>query len=497
MSVRMTLGAGRARLVRQLLTESVILAAIAGALGLVVAAWGSRLLLALASDGHKAIPLDVAPNVRVLAFTAGVTLLTAILFGLIPALRATRVDLSSALRAQGRSLTGARGRIGRVRLGNALVVGQIALSTLLLVGAGLLVRSMQRILNADLGLDRDRIVVAEVSAGKRGYSGERLTALIRDLVERARRVPGVTAVSYSFEGVFTGGESSDHISIAGFVPKADSQLAVRDDQVGPDYFRSVGAHMLRGRDFDARDLDVKVAAINETMARYYFAGTDPIGRTVTLDSVSYTIVSVVRDMEEAYVRAKPVRRLYYPAHPLDRPHGFDMTIRVAGDPARLVASVRDALLAADHAMTIDISPLRDLVRASVSQDVLVTQVTAFFGLLTLVLAALGLYGVTAYATAQRTSELGLRVALGAEPANLAGMIVAEALLLAMAGLAIGLPAGLAATRLIRDQIFGVAPVDPPSLAIAVAVLIVVALVASYLPARRASRIGPLEALRAD
>jgi len=218
---------------------------------------------------------------------------------------------------------------------------------------------------------------------------------------------------------------------------------------------------------------------------------------VTLDSATYTIAGVVRDMEEADVRAKPVRRLYYPAHPGDRPHGFDMTIRVADDPARFVAPLREALLAGDRALTIDVSPLRDLVRESVSQDVLVTQVTAFFGIITLVLAALGLYGVTAYATAQRTSELGLRVALGAEPVSVAGMIVVEALSLALAGVVIGLPAGLAATRLIRDQMFGVGPVDLPSLSIAVAVLVVIALVASYVPARRAARVDPLEALRAE
>ena len=497
MSVRMTLGAGRSRLMQQLLTESVLLAVASGALGLVVSTWGSRLLLVIASDGRDAIPLDVAPNATVLAFTAGVTLLTVVLFGLLPALRATRVDLSSALRAQGRSVIGVGGRIARMPVGKSLVVAQVALSTLLLVGAGLLVRSMQRIAGADLGLDRDHLIIAEVSAGKRGYTGERLNALMRDAVERVERIPGVVAASYSFEGVFTGGESSDHVSIPGFVARADSQLAVHNDEVGPGYFRAVGGRILRGRDFDARDMAANVAMINETMMRYYFPGADPVGRTLSVDTTTFTITGVVRDMQEADVRAKPVRRFYYPARLRTNPHGFVMEIRVAGDPSRLVAPIRDALLAADRTLPLDISTLGDLVRASISEDVLVTKVTAFFGLVTLVLAALGLYGVTAYGTAQRTSELGLRVALGAEPARVAGTIVAEALGLALVGVAIGLPVGLAATRLIRDQIFGVGAVDPPSLSVAVGVLVGAALLASYLPARRASRVDPLEALRAE
>jgi predicted permease len=497
MSVRMTLGAGRSRLVQQLLTESLLLAVVAGGLGLVVAMWGSRLLVAIASVGHAPIPLDLTPDARVLAFTAGVTLLTVVLFGLLPALRATRVDLASALRAQGRNLTGARGRIGRIPLGKALVIGQVALSTLLLVGAGLLVRSMQRILSADLGLDREHVIIAEVGASKRGYAGARVSALMRDLADRARRVPGVTAASYSLEGVFSGGESSGHVEIAGFVPQADSQRAVKDDEVGPDFFHAIGAHLLRGRDFAARDGGGTVAAINETMAKFYFAGVDPIGRTVTMDSTTYTIAGVVRDVEEADVRAKPVRRLYIPVRQHEHPQSFVMEVRVAGDPPQFVGPIRDALLAADRAIPLDISPLPDLVRESVAQDVLVTQVTTFFGIVALVLAALGLYGVTAYATTQRTSELGLRVALGAEPTNLVAMIVGEALSLTVAGVAIGLPAGLGAARLIRGQIFGVGTVDPPSLAVAVAVLVGVSLVAGYLPARRAARIGPLEALRAE
>jgi predicted permease len=498
MSVRMTLGASRSRLVRQLLTESAMLALLGGAFGLVVARWGAQVLL-LVAGGQRgaAIPLDVSLTWRVLAFTAGIALGTVFLFGLIPAMRATRVDLASALRAHGRSLSGGRGRLGRLSGGKTLVAAQVALSTLLLVGAGMFVRSMQRMLNVDLGLDRDHILVAEVSAGKRGYAGERLRALIRDIVERTGRVPGVTAVSYSFEGIFTGGESSDHIKVAGFVPSADSQMRVFDDQVGPEFFGSVGAHMLRGRDFEARDLSLNVVAIDETMAKYYFDGSDPIGRTLTLDSTTYSIVGVVRDIEESDVRAVPVRRMYLPAVFGQQPHGFDLEVHVDGDPTRLVAAIRDAVAGADRLLTAEVTPLRGLVRESVSQDTLLTQVTTFFAVVALLLAALGLYGITAYATSQRTSEIGLRMALGAEPASVAAMIVGESLRLICIGLGVGLPAGLGAARLLRGHIFQLSHVDLPSLTIAAAVLLGVAVGASWLPARHAARIGPIEALRIE
>ena len=499
MTVRMTLGAGRWRLLQQLLTESVLLAAGGGVLGLVLAAWGSRLLLAIASAGREPIPLDISPHLPVVGFTAGLTLLSVVLFGLAPAVHATRVELATALRAQARSVAGVRVRIGRVPLAKALVVGQIAVSTVLLVGAGLLVQSMRRILSADLGLDRDRIVMVSVSSGRRNYAGARLSALMRDLADRARQVPGVTAVSYSLEGVFSGGYSSGHVTVPGFTPAADSLREVGYDEVGPDYFHALGAHVVRGRDFEARDLVAAngIAAINETMAKAYFPGVDPIGRTVELDSVTYTVGAVVRDVQERSVRAKPLRHLFIPLQPPDRPQNFVLMVHTAADPSRSIAPLREVLGASDRAVPIAVLPLRDLVLRSVSDDALVTQVTAFFSVITLVLAGLGPYGITAYATSQRTSELGLRLALGAEPVRVARMIVAEALGLAIVGVALGLPTGLAATRLIRAKMFGVGTIDLPSLAIAVAVLIGVALVASYLPARRAARVGPLEALRCD
>lgn len=500
MTVRLTLGAGRRRLVQQLLTESAILAAAAGTLGIVIAVWASRLLLGVAAVGDEPLALDIAPDVRLFAFTCGVTLLCVILFGFAPALRSTRLDLGAALRAHGRGVSGARGRLGRVALGPALVVGQVALSTLLLIGAGLLVHSMQRILTIDLGFDRAHIVTVEVPMNRTGASGAGVLALARELADGMHGVPGVRGVTYSQEGLFSGGESDGHVTVPGFTAQADSQLSINYDVVGPRWVSTIGGHLVRGRELDDRDVAgaEHAAVINETMARYYYRGIDPIGASFTVESIPFTIVGVVHDMQERDVRDAPVRRAYLPVAQIGSPPGFlTYQVRVAGPPARFVAPLRAALLANHPTLRNAIKPLDAMVRESVGQDFLLTRVTMFFGLAALLVAAIGLYGITAYSTSQRTGEFGLRSALGAAPRDLVSMILGEALRLAVIGIAIGLPAGLAAARLIRSQVFGVSTVDVASIAAAVVALTITAMVASYLPARRAARVGPLEALRSE
>jgi len=500
LTVRLALGAGRSRLVQLLVAECLVLAVAGGLLGLLVAVWGSRLLLSLASSSDAPITLDVSPDSRVLLFTGVITLLTAFLFGLVPAFRATRVDIATALRGQARSVAGSFGRVGHVSVGRLLVVGQVALSTLLLIGAGLLVRSMSRILSVDLGLDRDRLVSVTVSARRSGYDDPRAALLLRDLEQRLRGVPGVRGVGSSGHGVFTGGEGESSISVPGFVARADSERSVKASDIGPGFFGAVGARLVSGREFDPHDNEAsnRVAVINETLAKHYFRSLAPIDRTILVEDSAYTIVGVVRDIEEQDVRAQAVPRLYTAiAQRREALRVFVLDVRVVGEPSQFVAPLRASLLAADRNLTFDIAPLEDLVRESVAQDLLVTRVTAFFGFLGLVLAAVGLYGVTAYATARRTGEFGLRAALGAEPNDIARMVLGEAIRLVLVGLIIGVPAGLVATRFVRAQIFGISPVDVPSLSAAIILLVVTALVASYLPARRAARVGPLTALRAE
>jgi predicted permease len=504
MTVRMTLGAGRGRLIQQLLVEGLLLAIVSTVLGLFAATWGSRALLTTVSGGSVVagpVAVDTAPDARVLAFTAAMTLACVLLFGLLPALRATRVDLATSLRSQGRNLMGAA-RVGRIPFGRALVVAQIALSMLLLIGGGLLVRSMQRLLHSDIGVDRDHVVAARVQTRRTQYVGPRLTQLRRDLADRVGRLPGVDATTFAGNGLFSGGASGALVNVSGFVPQADSERGVSLDRVGPNFLHAIGARLIRGRDIELRDLETGPLAvvINETMAKRYFGDRDPLGGTVTLaDTLHYRVVGVVRDFQSKNVRGKPRREMYIV---FNDPHTGDsgqakLLVHVRGDPSRFVGPIRRAIEEVDRTLPIAVDPVNDLVRGTVSEDALLVQVTMFFCIVTLVLAALGLYGVTAYSTGQRTSEFGLRAALGAEPGEVTRMVLGEAVRVAMIGVVIGVPAGLAAARLIRAQLFGVGTIDLPSLSVAIVVLAATAVVASYLPARRAAKVGPLEALRLE
>jgi predicted permease len=501
MTVRMTLGAGRNRLIQQLLIEGALLAIVSSVLGLVAAKWGARALLAtVGGSSPSSVAIDTMLDGRVLAFTAALTLACVLLFGLLPALRATRVDLATSLRSQGRNLMGAA-RVGRVPFGRALVVAQIALSMLLLIGGGLLLRSMQQLLHSDIGVDRDHVVAVRVRTARSQYVGARLGQLRRDLADRVGRVPGVDAVAFADHGLFSGGFAGGRVNVSGFVPQADSERVVSLDQVGPNFFHAIGARLIHGRDIESGDLAGRPAVvINETMAKQYFGARDPLGGTVTLaDTLHYSIVGVVRDFQSSDVRSTPRREMYIVFNnPATGNAGqAKLAVHVRGDPARFVGPIRRAIEDVSGTLPIFVDPVKDLVRGTISEDVLLVQVTTFFCIVALVLAALGLYGVTAYSTSQRTSEFGLRAALGAEPGEVTRMVLGEAVRVAIVGIVIGVPAGLAATRLIRTQLFGVGTVDLPSLGVAIVVLMMTAVVASYLPAKRAARVGPLEALRLE
>jgi len=494
MSVRMALGANRLRLVQQLLTESLIMAIAGGALGVLLAIWGSSALIALTGGAEIAAHLDA----RVLAFTALLSLATAILFGLVPALRATRVELSEALRAQGRGVSNAERGTGKFGLGKMLVVAQVALSVLLLVGTGMLVRSMQRLQRTDIGAARDQLVLVEVDAQRSGYKDARLSSLVADLISRATQTPGVTAASVSENGIFSGSESATSIRVEGFTPRTDDDSAIAYDDVGPAYFSTIGAHLAQGRDLDARDnqAGAKVAVMNATAARYFFPHGSAMGSHITMDSATYEIVGVVSDVEGGDLRAKPVRRVYLPMAQRRSPPGqFYLEVRTSGNPAHLSESLRHALSAADPSLALRVKTLSELVDDSIAQDKLVSRVVSVFGILALALAALGLYGVMTYATTRRTSEFGLRMALGAEPADVMRLVLGEAMLLVVGGVIVGMPAALGAMQLVKNQLYEIGLLDWPSLALALIVLSASAALAGYLPARRAARVGPLVALR--
>jgi predicted permease len=519
MAVRMAIGAGRPRLVRQLLTESTVLALIAGGASLVVARWGSQLLLAFASSGGIGATLDVGLDPRVTLFTASISLAAVMLFGLAPAYRATRVDVAPVLRAQGRgSLGGGASAPGRRRsLTKTLVVGQVTLSLVLLVGAAMLVRSLRELERSSPGFDREHLLVVDVDDQAVGYSGARHLAFVREVRARIAALPGVTGVSFSMNGLFSGSDWSTGITVPGFVPRTRQDSIVRYDYAGPDYVRVIGARLIKGREFTERDVEgsAPVVLVNEAFARYYFRDADPLGRTLTFtDSVDAPIqaqiVGVVSDTRTGETSWRegarsltqpPVPRFYlsYLQHPGEVPPSeARFEIRVDGDPTLLIDPVRRTIAAVDAQVPINnVYALDARIRDSIARERLVAKLCSGFGAVALVLAAIGLYGLMMHTVSRRTGELGLRMALGAERRDIVTMVLGEALRLVGAGLAIGIPAGYVATRLIRSQVPGVGAIDVPSIAVAFGVLVTAAVVAALVPAIRAGRVAPIVALQQE
>jgi predicted permease len=498
MSVRMALGAGRRRLVQQLLTESLIVSFLGGALGLVVAVWGSAALLRLAGIAGV---LELALDLRVLGFAAGVSLLTAVLVGLVPALRATRVELATALRTGGRGTTGGSGRPGRGGMGKALVVAQVGLSLLLLVATGMLLRSMRQMDTVDLGLARDSLVMARIDAARSGHTGPRAFELLRNLEERVRALPGVKAVSFSENGIFSGTESSTTLQVPGFTAFADADTIAHYDLVGPGYFEAIGARLLQGRDLLDTDSEgaPRVMVVNRSFAEFYFKQASAIGRQVEVDSATFTIVGVVADVKGQDVRWTEGRRLYVPTlQSGEEPGSPVMAIRTSVNPEQLVEPIRRVMRELDPTLsTRSVYPLPQLIGESFGPTRLVANMVTIFGGLTLLLAAIGLYGVMAYAAVRRTAEFGLRMALGAEPGKVKAMVLREALVLVGGGVLVGLPLAFLAGRFLEAQLFGIKTVDPVSIVIGTVVLGASALLAGYMPARKAGRVAPLEAIRAE
>jgi len=500
-SMRLALGAGRARLVRQLLTESLLLATMGGLAGLLLAWWGASLLLWLASDGPKALPLDIRPDPPVLAFTAALAICTGLIFGLVPALSATRRDLAPALRERTHSLAHS-GR--RWNLGQVLVVAQVALSLLMLVGAGLFAGTLHHLQTMDVGYRRQGLAMLELNPIGSGYKQARILLLCQNLLARLRTVPGVTAASLSQNGVFSGTESMTSIRVEGFQSTRDEDLQSAFDQVGPNYFAAVGIALLQGRDFDERDQGgaPKVAVINETMAKFYFPQTSPLGRHITLgrkDPKTYTIVGVSRDAVDHYLTDKPQRRFYLPffeAAELITTYNFE--VRTPGDAAAILPGIRKAVQEYDRNLKIeDLKPLTAMMDSTIGEERLVAQLSTGLGALALLLAATGLYGVMAYATSRRSSEIGLRMALGADRTRVVWMVLREALGLSLLGIVIGIPAALGAAKLVAHSVVGLSTGDPLVLSAAALVMIATAMLASFLPAARASRIDPMTALRQE
>ena len=505
MSVRLAIGAGRWRLVRQLLTESALLALIGAAAGLFVARYGSRLLLTLVADGQSAIPIDARLDLPVLAFTMLLSVVAIAAFGLVPALRASRVDLASTMRANAKAVTGGAlgGKGQRMPLGRLLISAQVALSLVLLMGAALLVKNLRGLQRIATGLDRDHLVVIEVDASARSYTEDRLASLARELAAGFERLPGVAAASFSENGIFSGTESSSNVGVPGFVAREANDSIANFDQAGPGFVRATGARLLAGRDFLPSDVagGQPVAMVNETFARFYFPGDNAIGRNVRVGgSTSVQIVGVLADVKDRELVAPPVRRMYLPY--LQRlggdPGALRFLVRTKGDPRAQLASLRSTIVSVDPQLPIDnLAPLATMMRSSIREERLLTKLATGFGVVALLLAAVGLYGVMTYAIARRTGEIGLRVALGAQRRDVVRMILGDAMRLVGLGLVLGVPLGVAAGELLKGQLHDVKPADPAAITGALLVLIASGVTAALLPALRAARVAPTEALREE
>jgi predicted permease len=499
-AVRIALGAGRARLVRQLLTESLLLAMIGGALGLLLTWLGGSALLSLVSRGTDPVPLSLRPDLRVLLFTGAISLLTGIVFGMAPALRATRVTLIPALK--GTSLNRERGG-NRFRLGRLLIVGQVALSLVLLIGAGLFVRSLMNLKSLDTGFNRENVLVLRIDPGATGYKDVRLLSLYNQILERMESIPAVRSASLSFMGPFMRGTWRNKISIQGYTPRPGESVTSFANAVGPKYFETVGTPLLLGRSFSLKDDEnaPKVAVVNESMARRFFGNENPIGKRFGLGGVENSgkieIIGVVKDSKYSDVREESRSMIFLQFHQyLNNMHQLEL--RTVGDSAAVAAAVRRELQAVDKSLPVlEVATLEQQVDASLVQERLLAKLSSIFGLLALLLAGIGLYGLMSYTVVKRTGEIGIRMALGAQRGQIVRLVMRETLLLVLAGLAVGLPVAFAATRLISSLLFGLKPTDPMTISAASLLLIGVAAVAGYVPARRATRVDPMVALRCE
>jgi predicted permease len=523
MAVRLGIGAGRRRLLRQLLTESLLLAGLGSALGLLFAVWGSRMLLRLVSVGTTPVALDVALDWRKLAFAFAVAAATGVGFGLVPALQATRVDLAASLKEGGRSAlaTGAagggarRGGRGRLPLGRALVAAQIGLSLLLLIGAGLFVRSLQNLMHVDTGLTRDRLVLATINPRLLGYDEARLIPLYDRLVERLEALPGVRAASLSVFLPLSSSMSVTSVELPGSTPPPGKPRLAHIDAVTAHFFAATGIPLLAGRGFEARDRQgaPRVAIVNDTLAHGFFPRRSALGQRFGFEADAprqFEIVGVVRDAKYNRLGEKTPAMIYLPVS-----QGGASDLRVlevrevsaagapaAGSPAGGgagaggIAGLRRAVAEVEPNLPVlQTATLREQVDHSLARERAVARLTGFFGVLALLLSAIGLYGVMSYSVARRTGEIGLRMALGAARGSVLALILRETARMVAIGVAAGLAAALATTRLAASQLFGLGAQDPATLATATLVLVAVALLAGFLPARRAAVTAPMEALR--
>jgi predicted permease len=504
MSVRLALGASRWRLARQLLVESLVLASAGAAVALTIAPWGSRAIVAQVSTSAARVALDLPLDWRVMAFTAAVTVATSVLFGTAPALRATRAAPIDALKEQGRGTSEA----AWMSLSSGLLITQVALSLVLVVAAGLFVRTFERLARLPLGFDSDRVLVVGVSAARAHIGAADQIRFYDRLVAAVAAVPGAAHAAGSIITPVGGSIMAFPADVPGAPPMSVRERRVLANSVTPGWFATYGTPIRAGRDIGERDTKnaPPVAVVNEAFVRKFFPGGNAIGAIASEmpppgsreAPVARTIVGIVGDAVYRSLRAEVPPTMYQPLAQRDSPSltGITISVRAAsGSPVQLAPSVAAALTAIDRELAFSFRPLADQVNASFAQERLVAMLSAFFGALALLLAGIGLYGVTSYSVTRQRTEIGIRMALGAQRSDVIGLVLGRSLVMTVAGIVLGLAGAAAVTRYLEALLFGVTPLDPTTFIAVSLMFAAVTTLAAYLPARRATNLDPLVALR--
>ena len=500
-AVRLSLGAGRLRVVRQLLTESILLASLGGMIGVAFAHWGIGALTLLIGNGRENLTLHANLNWRVLAVTIALSVMTGVLFGLAPAIQSTRVDLISALKQTRGGEQRLRLHRWRVSLSQALAIAQIAISLLLLVAAGLFVHTLTNLNSIALGFNRESVLLLTINAMQAGYKDDALTRFYRDLQIRLSGLPGVRSASMSSYALVSGSQSSTDVRFAGQSGKNPGTSYLN---VGPGFFTTMQIPILLGREINERDLgsSARVAVVNEVFVKTYLGDQNPVGLHFVLGggekASDFVIVGVSKTARLSTLKRDTPPVVYVPLthNPRQSQGRMVFELRAAGDPFALASAARQVVRQADA--RIPISSLTTQARTidqTIGQERTFATLCTCFAVLAIIIACVGLYGMMAYTVARRTNEIGIRIALGARRPRVIWMVLREALAMALVGLGIGLPAAFAASRLVKSFLFQMKPTDPLALTLAASTLLAAALLAGYVPAWRASKVDPWTALR--
>ena len=499
-AIRLAMGAGRWRLARQLLSESLLLSVLGGGLGLLAASWTMGVLLNSLAASQGIMGLSAELDYRVLGFSVALSLLTGVLFGLLPALQSTRPELAETLKDQSAKASSGH---GQVRLRRALVVGQVALTLLLLLGAGLFGKSIYNLSRVDLGLSAERIITFSVAPALSGYSPERTLALASDLRQGMASLPGVRSVSGATVPILAGDDEGSNLTVGGYQTPPDEELHVLRNEISPDYFSTLGIPLISGREFGDRDTAAAppVAIINETLARQAFAGRSPLGGRLAFGAgpkmqAQMEVVGVVKDSKHENVRDAIKPFVYTPYAQMAKLGHLTFYLRTVQAPDALVGALRaEVQRQAPNVPVVDLKTLDAQIQESLYAEHVLAGLSSCFGLLAALLSAVGIFGLMAYTVAQRTREIGIRMALGARRWDVSWMILREVGKMAAIGVVLGLPAALALGHFAQSLLYGVQATDLPMMAAAIILVSGVALLAGYFPARSASRTDPLVALR--